>query len=59
MRWWLKLIGRNEDDRCECGEVQNAAHLLKCQLVGDGKGRQREECYKDSEWCRAVADELS
>lgn len=58
MRSWLEFIGRSEDDRCECGEVQNA-HLLRCRLVGDGDGRQREEGCKDSEWCKAVADFLS
>ena len=27
--------------------------------VGDGKGRSMEECYKDSEWCKVVADFLT
>ena len=49
---------RNEDDKCGCGEVQNAAHLLQCPLIGDGKGRSWDECKKDREWCRAVADFL-
>ena len=58
MKAWLKMIGRSEDDKCGCGEVQNAAHLLQCPLIGDGKGRSWDECKKDREWCRAVADFL-
>ena len=49
LRVWLKMIGRRDDDRCECGEAQDAAHLMGCLLVGDGKGRTREECVKDRE----------
>ena len=56
---WLKIIGRSEDDLCGCGEIQNVVHLRRCKLVGDGKGRQVEECQKDMEWCKAVADFLS
>ena len=55
---WLKVIGRSEDDRCGCGEIQNAVHLRRCKLVGDGKGRRIEECQKDMEWCEAVTDFL-
>lgn len=51
---WLKTIGRKEDDRCDCGSVQNAAHL-----VGGGEGRTEEQCWDDQEWCRAVADFLA
>ena len=58
LRRWLKIIGRSEDDRCECGEIQNAAHLRRCNMVGDGKGRSIEECERDMEWCEAVADFL-
>ena len=47
LRWWLKVIGRREDGRCGCGVTQNAAHLLRCPLVGDGEGRSMEECYRD------------
>ena len=56
---WLKLIGRREDGKCDCREIQNAAHLLHCPLVGDGKGRTREECFNGSEWCKMVADFLN
>lgn len=44
LRRWLKIIGRRDDDLCECGEVQNAVHLRRFQMVGDGKGRSMEEC---------------
>ena len=52
---WLKVIGRKDDDRCECGEVQNAAHLLCCPLIGDGKGRSlvasfRDKCMHEKSW---------
>ena len=43
LRHWLELIGRRDDDRCSCGSIQNAAHLLRCPLIGDGKGRVEEE----------------
>ena len=59
MAEWLRIIGRREDNLCGCGEVQNAAHLLRCPLIGDGKGRSLEECLEDSEWCKKVADFLS
>ena len=58
MQRWLKVIGRSEGDLCECGEIQNAVHLRRCGLVGDGKGRSIEECQQDMEWCKAVADFL-
>ena len=43
---------------CDCGVTQNAAHLLQCPLVGDGKGKSMEQCQQDEVWCRAVADFL-
>ena len=52
------MIGRREDDLCDCGEVQNAVHLLRCPLIGDGRGRSRDDCYKDEEWCNAVEEFL-
>ena len=55
----LKVIGRSEDDRCECGESQNAVHLRRCLLIGDGKGWSMAECQKDAEWCGAVVDFLT
>lgn len=58
MKSWLKVIGRSQDDLCECGEVQNAVHLRECRLVGDGKGRTLAQCQQDMEWCEAVADFL-
>jgi len=35
---------------------QNAAHLLGCPLVGDGRGRTSEQIWEDEKWCEAVAD---
>ena len=60
MKGWLHKIGRAEDNRCTCEESQhqNAAHLLKCREIGDGKGRSMEEVFGDEEWCRAVYDFL-
>ena len=55
-KWWLKVIGRGESDKCECEEVQNAAHLRRCGLIGDGKGREIEGCSEDEEWCKAVEE---
>ena len=59
MKSWSKFIGRSQDDRCECGESQNAVHLRKCALVGDGKGRTLAQCEQDMEWCEAVAEFLT
>lgn len=59
LKRWLWVIGPAEDDKCECGVAQNAAHLLRCSLVGDGKGRTVEEAMEDREWCRAIAEFLS
>ena len=39
MRAWLYHIGRSPDLFCDCGAIQNAAHLMECKLVGDGAGR--------------------
>lgn len=49
LRQWLNRIGRSDDALCPCGQVQNAAHMLKCTEVGDGKGRSLEEAYMDGE----------
>ena len=57
LRSWLKKIGR-EDDQYDCGVAQSAAHIMRCPLVGDGKGRA-EEYWNDQEWCEAVADFLA
>lgn len=58
LKRWLKVIQRSQEDKCSCGEVQNAVHLRRCNLVGDGKGRSVEECQRDMEWCEAVVDFL-
>ena len=47
---WLWVIGRAEDDKCECGVADNAVHLFRCPLVGDWKGRVVEEASWDPEW---------
>ena len=52
---WLYRIGRAEEDKCKCGERgQNRAHIMKCKIVGDGKGTTLEAAGKDPEWCAAV-----
>ena len=55
MRWLFK-VGRKDTDRCRCekGEVQNAVHIRRCMLVGDGKGRTLEEVERDQVFCMAV-----
>ncbi|KAF8417959.1 hypothetical protein EV426DRAFT_710166 [Tirmania nivea] len=53
-RWWLHKVGRADDPLCGlCGEgiAQNAAHLLSCTGVADGRGRRWEEIWEDPEWC--------
>ena len=55
MKRWLWVIGRSQEQECQCGEVQNAVHLRRCQLIGDGKGGTVEECMNDSGWCEEVA----
>ena len=56
LKCWLKKIGRAEDNKCPCQDnsAQNAAHILQCKEVGDGKGRERGETEEDKEWCEAV-----
>ena len=51
------LLASKYRNHISCGEPQNAAHLLKCQLLGDGKGRSRGRAEED-EWCEAVCDFL-
>jgi len=58
LKHWLWAIGRAGDSRCECGTTQNAVHLLRCPLVGDGRGRTLEEAGQDPEWCREVVRHL-
>ena len=53
MRQWLFRIGRAEDPRCGCGEVQNAAHLLTSGCVG-GKKRRWDDLWGDREFCGEV-----
>ena len=53
MKQWLFKIGKAEDPWCECGEVQNAAHLLTSGCVG-GKKRRWEEIWEDRDFCGEV-----
>jgi len=41
---WLWEIGKTEEQWCVCDgwTAQNAAHLMGCSWVGDGKGRTAE-----------------
>ncbi|KAF8415634.1 hypothetical protein EV426DRAFT_700346 [Tirmania nivea] len=58
-RWWLHKVGRTADPMCglcEEGVAQNAAHLLGCPRVADGKGRRWEEIWEDPEWCERLAE---
>ena len=52
-QWIMK---RADNPFCQCGEIQNAVHLMRCRLVVDGKGRRPEQVGEDREWCQAVVD---
>jgi len=56
-RQWLWEIGKSEESCCVCDgwTAQNAAHLMNCSWVGDGKGRKSEMLWEDEKWCEAVA----
>jgi len=54
MRKWLHTIGKAEDPFCECGETQNAAHLLASGCIG-GKRRRWEDIWSDRDFCAEVA----
>ena len=56
---WLHKIKATEDYMCSCQEQrQNAAHILQCKEVGDGKGRTLEQAAEDEEWCGAAYEML-
>jgi len=57
-RQWLWEIGKSEEQWCVCDgwTPQNAAHLMDCPWVGDGKGRRSEMLWEDEKWCEAVAN---
>ena len=57
-RWWLYVIGKAEEDKCDCGKIQNAVHLGGCPLVGDGRGMSVEEIWGGLDCYRVVADFL-
>jgi len=57
MRAWLHQVGKAEDARCKCGEVQNAAHLMAVGCVG-GKVRRWEDIWTDREFCAEVVEFL-
>lgn len=58
MKRWLWVIGRSQEQECQCGEIQNAVHLRRCHLIGDGKGRTIEEVMTGSAWCEDLANFL-
>jgi len=53
-------IGKSVEPWCVCDGwmPQNAAHLLGCPWVGDGRGRTSEQVWEDEKWCEAVAEFL-
>jgi len=57
-RQWMWEIGKCEEQWCVCDgwTPQNAAHLMECPWVGDGKGRRSALLWEDEKWCEAVAD---
>ena len=59
LKRWLEIIGRSQERTCPCGETQNAVHLRRCLLIGDGKRRSLEACMEDRAWCEEVADFLT
>jgi len=46
---WLWEIGKSEKPCCVCDgwTAQNAAHLMGCPWVGDGRGRKSEMIWED------------
>ncbi|KAF8416452.1 hypothetical protein EV426DRAFT_721806 [Tirmania nivea] len=54
MELWCEEVTKTL--RIEVGVAQNAAHLLRCPGVADGKGRRWEEIWDDPEWCEGVAE---
>ena len=58
---WLFKIGRAGSGKCLCDQrvIQNATHALKCQLVGDGKGKTLEQAEGDEEFCGHLYSFLS
>ena len=58
LKRWLWIIGRLQEQTCPCREIQNAVHVCRCRLIGDGKGRSLEESMEDRVWCEEVADFL-
>ena len=59
MKRWQWVIKRADSQMCQCGEIQNAVHLRRCQLVADGAGRSPEQVWVDKEWCAALVDFLA
>ncbi|KAF8418750.1 hypothetical protein EV426DRAFT_704571 [Tirmania nivea] len=54
-----RTAGRAEDPLCglcERGIAQNAAHLLSCPGMADGRGRSWERIWEDAEWCEKLAE---
>jgi len=55
---WLWEIGKSVEPCCVCDgwTPQNAAHLLRCPWVSDGRGRTSEQVWEDEMWCEAVVE---
>jgi len=51
---WIWEIGKSKEPWCECDgrTPQNAAYLLGCPWVGDGKGRTGEQVREDERCAR-------
>ena len=58
MKHWQWVIKGADNPFCQCGEIQNAVHLMRSRLVADGKGRNAEQVREDREWWQAVVDSL-
>ena len=57
MRAWIHQVGRAPELFCDCGETNNAAHLMAGGCVGQG-GRTWEEFWTDPEFGSEVASFL-
>ena len=39
---YATVIDRREDGKCDCGIIQNTAHILQCLLIAEETGRTAE-----------------
>ena len=47
-------IRKAEHNRCPCEVAQSAVHILRCKLVGEGRGRNLLQAEKDRYWSAEV-----